>query len=80
MSGPVPTQEIHAVNQVKQGASVTFQKHRRPRRRQPQNPTLKKREKCTRCGYDAHPEGKNCPAMGKTCSLCSRKNHFAQCC
>ena len=35
MSGPVPTQEIHAVNQVKQGASMTLQKRRRPRRRQP---------------------------------------------
>lgn len=27
-----------------------------------------------------HPEGKTCPAVGKTCSLCAKKNHFAQCC
>ena len=31
MSGPVPTQEIHLVNQVKQGGSGAFQRHRRPR-------------------------------------------------
>ena len=79
-SGPVSTQEIHAVNQVKQWVSGAFQEHRRPRRCQPQNTTAKKKDKCTRCGYDAHPEDKNCPAMQKTCSLCSRKNHFAQCC
>ena len=47
MSGPVPTQEIHAVNQVKQEASVTLQKHRRPRRRQPQNPTKRTKRRKT---------------------------------
>ena len=31
--------------------------------------------------YETHLEGKICPTMGQTCSLCSRKKKpFAQCC
>ena len=80
MSGPVPTQEVHALNQGKQGTSGSFHRQRRQHRRQQQTAPAKKKDKCTRCGYDTHPEGKICPAMGKTCSLRTRKNHFAQCC
>ena len=82
MSGPVPTQEVHAVHNVKPGASAASgssqKQRRRPNRRQKQNAPPKKKDKCTRCGYDSHSE-KSCPAMGKTCSLCSKKKHFAQC-
>ena len=83
MSGPVPTQEVHAVHNVKLGASAASgssqKQQKRPNRRQKQNAPPKKKDKCTRCGYDFLSE-KSCPAMGKTCSLCSKKNHFAQCC
>jgi len=33
---------------------------------------------CKYCGYD-HPKGK-CPAYGKSCRKCSKKNHFASKC
>ena len=86
MSSPVPTQDVHALNQGKQGTSSTFHGQRRQGRRQQQTAPAKKKDKCTRCSYDTHPEGKIYPAMGKTCSLSSRKKkkkkkkHFAQCC
>ncbi|KAH7953299.1 hypothetical protein HPB49_007004 [Dermacentor silvarum] len=34
-----------------------------------------------RCGYcgKVH-QPRRCPAWGKTCGLCTRKNHFASCC
>ncbi|RNA04841.1 hypothetical protein BpHYR1_036966, partial [Brachionus plicatilis] len=35
---------------------------------------------CSNCGYKAHPKGESCPAAGKTCSACGKKNHFGQVC
>ena len=35
---------------------------------------------CSNCGFEAHSEGKNCPAYGKKCNNCSRYNHFAAVC
>ena len=80
MSSPAPTQEVHAVKQDKQGTSGKPQKRRSHRRQKQNHPVSRKKDKCTRCGYDSHTQGKTCPAMGKTCSFCSKKNHFAQCC
>jgi len=37
-----------------------------------------KTQKCKFCGY-THPSGK-CPAFGKTCSSCGKKNHFQSVC
>ena len=34
---------------------------------------------CGQCGYDFHRYGK-CPALNKTCSKCSKRNHFAKVC
>ena len=35
----------------------------------------------TYCGLSRkHPPGKNCPAYGKTCNKCGRRNHFASAC
>lgn len=40
--------------------------------------TGKEKEECTRCGYVHEP--KKCPAYGKICNECSRKNHFSCMC
>ena len=36
--------------------------------------------KCSYCGYSRHTSKQNCPAQGKTCKLCGKKNHFEQVC
>ena len=36
-------------------------------------------QKCTRCGYDAHPKSK-CPDLNEKCSKCRKRGHFAQMC
>ena len=35
---------------------------------------------CKFCGYDHAPERKKCPAWGKVCNWCKKKNHFAKGC
>lgn len=36
---------------------------------------------CKFCGLtNKHPPGRNCPAYGKFCDICGRKNHFATVC
>ena len=35
--------------------------------------------KCGAYGYEYH-EKKECPARGKTCSVCNKPNHFAKVC
>ncbi|MCG7879803.1 MAG: hypothetical protein N0C90_26270, partial [Candidatus Thiodiazotropha endolucinida] len=75
-------QEVHAVQSAaakqsqKQGGNVP----QRRRHKQQRRTATSTKKNCTRCGYESHPDGKTCPAMGKTCSKCSKKNHFAQCC
>ena len=34
---------------------------------------------CSNCGYK-HTKKEKCPAYGKTCKLCSKRNHFARVC
>lgn len=34
---------------------------------------------CQRCGYDHNP-GSRCPAKGKQCKKCNKKDHFAKMC
>ena len=38
----------------------------------------KQTEACTWCGLKHEP--RKCPAFGKICSKCNRRNHFAKCC
>ena len=33
-------------------------------------------ELCGKCGFRAHPPGRNCPAADTTCHSCKRKGHF----
>ncbi len=40
--------------------------------------TGKEKEECMRCGYVHEP--RKCPAYGKICNECSRKNHFSRMC
>ena len=35
---------------------------------------------CDYCGFNTHPPGKNCPAYGKECRNCKKKNHFSKMC
>jgi hypothetical protein len=35
---------------------------------------------CGNCGHKTHAKGENCPAAGKTCSACGKKNHFSDVC
>lgn len=35
---------------------------------------------CKYCGYNHVFVQSKCPAFGKTCKLCKKKNHFAKCC
>lgn len=34
---------------------------------------------CSKCGYEEHYHG-TCPAGGKVCANCGKRNHFARCC
>ncbi|CAH1802764.1 unnamed protein product [Owenia fusiformis] len=36
-------------------------------------------KKYSRCGYN-HYDGKSCPAQGKICNKCKKKNHFSSVC
>ena len=35
---------------------------------------------CTRCGYQAHQRKQDCPALGTTCSVCGKQNHWSTVC
>ena len=39
-----------------------------------------KKISCKFCGYEHAPERKKCPAWGKVCKRCKKKNHFAKGC
>lgn len=40
---------------------------------------LSKARRCGRCGGRAH-EGRICPAIGKSCNICKKMDHYAVCC
>ncbi|XP_063244992.1 uncharacterized protein LOC134546240 [Bacillus rossius redtenbacheri] len=53
-----------------------------PFSKQPSRPTQSTHGEvlCKWCGYHHIKDPVNCPARGKTCSLCGRRNHFAKVC
>eukprot|EP00794_Sanderia_malayensis_P003860 gene3860-4396_t len=59
-------------------------KYTKPRKSnfQPRGETHKKQTKktCYNCGFGFPHQHGPCPAQGKTCSYCNRKNHFTRCC
>ena len=53
------------------------------RRLKIENKKLKSRlpsKECTRCGSAKCKKGNKCPAMGQTCSICKKPNHFRRVC
>ena len=38
------------------------------------------RPSCTKCGNEAHVNKNTCPATGRRCLKCGRRNHFARMC
>ena len=64
---------------VSESATVNAVKFRKPRshKRQPQRQRDKKA--CFCCGGE-YPHESECPAKGKTCNFCKKKNHFAKYC
>ena len=48
-----------------------------PRRAEPDRPAY---QECWNCGYRHDHSKELCPAFGKTCNKCSKKNHFAAKC
>lgn len=88
------TQEVHAVasrggnshrrkfgtpGQVSESKPYSGANHSGQRARA--NDTREASEKpiCPNCGYK-HTKKEKCPARGKTCKLCSKRNHFAKVC
>ena len=41
---------------------------------------VEKKISCKFCGFEHFPDKQKCPAWGKTCNKCKRKNHFAKRC
>ena len=63
---------VDNINQVKS-------KKKKPRAPTPDGQWGKKMS-CKFCGYEHAPERKKCPAWGKACKQCKKKNHFAKGC
>ena len=42
--------------------------------------SVEKKISCKFCGFEHLPDKRKCPAWGKTCNKCKRKNHFAKRC
>ncbi|CAB4008143.1 Transposon Ty3-G Gag-Pol poly [Paramuricea clavata] len=42
--------------------------------------SVEKKISCKFCGFEHWPDKRKCPAWGKTCNKCKRKNHFAKRC
>ena len=66
-------------HKIEQSGTIHFtreEKKRGPRENPQRNP--RPTRTCKYCG-DTHAAG-NCPAYGKTCSKCSKKNHLAKVC
>ena len=73
------TTEVHAVQKCHQSKNKCFQLNSRStsgRKSSSQDKGGKK--KCGKCGHSHLP--KQCPAYGKECFKCRKKNHFSKLC
>ena len=73
--------DVHAVRVDKQrdrdATSRARSSSRKPfNRRRPPTPT----RRCQYCGRQHNANKSSCPAYGKTCKICGRRNHFASVC
>ena len=64
------SEPVDNINQVKS-------EKKKPRVPTPDGQSEKKIS-CKFCGYEHAPERKKCPAWGKVCERCKKKNHFAK--
>ena len=67
-------------NKVSSYKERNRRKQKKPEK-QPESKTTQE-ARCRNCGYEwPHPRGNNtCPAKGKTCSWCRKKDHFESVC
>ena len=47
---------------------------------QPRTPPHREEPECPNCGFQGHMAGDSCPARGRTCHKCGKKNHFSRKC
>ena len=70
--------EKEAINRVKSNPK-SFRKHPKT----PKEPKMSKEKRnpmtCRYCGGE-YPHANKCPALGKTCNYCKKKNHFKSMC
>lgn len=69
-------QQQHATNNNREHNRERRNPGNRPGNRQHQP----SRKSCSFCGGQWHTELSKCPARGKTCDKCGKKNHFAKAC
>ncbi|KAK7104470.1 hypothetical protein V1264_019182 [Littorina saxatilis] len=88
MTGDVKSESAHAVHrhspghqgQRYRGQQSTFQKKPTQSDRPRQSDKQEERA-CFNCGLTTHlARDPKCPARGKECKLCHKKNHYARCC
>ena len=66
------TTTVHAVAHSSQ--------QQRRKLNQPRTPPHREEPECPKCGYGEHKAGQSCPAKGRTCHKCGKKNHFSRKC
>ena len=67
------TAEVHAI-------AHSQQTRRNQNRNRPQTPPHRDEPECPNCGCLGHTAGDSCPARGRTCHKCGKKNHFSRTC
>ena len=72
---PGTTAEVHAI-------AHSPQTRRNRNRNRPWTPPHRESDEpeCPNCGFQGHMAGDSCPARGRTCHKCGKKNHFSRKC
>ena len=72
------TTEVHAIQKCHHTRNKCFQSNLRSTSGRKSSSQDKGGKKCGNCGCFQHT--KQCPACGKDCFKCKKKNHFSKCC
>ena len=70
-----PQEEVHALKKSTRAKMGTKQKERKGGAKPPKQPTAKVLS-CWYCGQQHIKDRQSCPAYGKTCEKCGKKNHL----